>query len=323
MKVLLLVVVPLAVVATLAGLAIGFGGPGEPAPMASINDPFKNLDYSRMPALTRFAGSDGAALAYRAYPAAAPGHGSVVLIHGSSASSKSMHPMAGAFATAGYHAYALDIRGHGASGTKGRIDHVGQLEDDLAAFMLAVKPAAPVTLAGFSSGGGFALRFAGSARQTLFANYLLLSPFISPQSPTQRPGSGGWVSVGVPRLVAIAALNRLGVTAFNALPVTRFALNPEAQALLTPSYSFALALNFGPLRDYRANIRAAMQPMALIAGRDDEAFHADRFAALFESESRDVPVTLLPGIGHIALTLDPLALQAAVAAVVRMNRPRP
>ena len=43
MKVLLLVVVPLAVVATLAGLAIGFGGPGEPAPMASINDPFKNL----------------------------------------------------------------------------------------------------------------------------------------------------------------------------------------------------------------------------------------------------------------------------------------
>lgn len=247
----------------------------------------------------------------------------MVLIHGSSGSSNSMHPMAGAFAAAGYHAYALDIRGHGASGTKGRIDHVGQLEDDLAAFMLAVKPAGPVTLVGFSSGGGFALRFAGSARQKLFANYLLLSPFLSPDAPTQRPGSGGWVSVGVPRLVAIAALNRLGVSAFNELPVTRFALSPEAKALLTPSYSFALALNFGPLRDYRANIRAAMQPMALLAGRDDEAFHADRFAEVFEREARDVPVTLLPGIGHIPLTLDTRALQAAVAAVERMNRPRP
>ena len=90
--------------------------------------------------------------------------------------------------------------------------------------------------------------------------------------------------------------------------------------VLTPHYSFALAENFRPPPDYRACIRAIDQPMHIVAGEDDEAFHADRFAAVFESEGRPVPVTLVPGIGHIELTLEPTALQAAVAAVDDMNR---
>jgi pimeloyl-ACP methyl ester carboxylesterase len=40
-----------------------------------------------------------------------------------------MHELAKAFAAAGYAAYALDIRGHGDSGDKGKIAYVGQLED--------------------------------------------------------------------------------------------------------------------------------------------------------------------------------------------------
>ena len=35
--------------------------------------------------------------------------------------------------------------------------------------------------------------------------------------------------------------------------------------------------------------------------------------------ARSVPVTLLPGLGHIALTLDPAAVRAAVAAVQAMD----
>ena len=334
MKPLILVGIAPIALAALVGLAIAFGGPGEPPPMASINNPFKNVDHAGMPAASQFTARDGTELTYRTY---APNvgtnvgtnankngnpNGSVVLVHGSSARGSSMHVLAQAFAAAGTTAYALDVRGHGDSGSKGFVAYVGQLEDDLEDFSHAVEPAQPATLAGFSSGGGFALRFAGSDRQKLFSNYLLLSPFIGQNAPTYRPNSGGWVSVGLPRFVAIGLLNAVGVHAFNEMPVVRFALNDKAKALLTPHYSYALALNFRPQRDYQANIRAVGQPMRLIAGQADEAFFTDRFAEVFKAEGKDVPVTLLPGIGHIPLTLEPAAVQAAISAVRSMNEPR-
>jgi alpha-beta hydrolase superfamily lysophospholipase len=292
--------------------------------MASINDPFKSVDFSDLPKVSDFTARDGAKLAFRSYPpAGGAGEGSVVLVHGSSASSSSMHVMAKGFAAAGYAAYAIDIRGHGQSGVKGQIAYVGQLEDDMADFVHAIKLAQPSTLVGFSSGGGFVLRFAGSARQKLFSNYLLLAPFLSQDAPTSRPDSGGWVSVGVPRLIAISVLDGFGVHAFNDLPVMRFALTKENAKFLTPEYSFALAQNFGPKRDYQANIRAVREPLRILDGQNDEAFYADRFASVFQGAGKDVPVTILPGIDHIGLTLDPTAVQAAVKAVEDMDHARP
>lgn len=314
--------VPVPIVAGVVLLAVAFGGPSDPPPMPSVNNPFKNVDFSDLPIVSHFVARDGTSLAYRTYPTAdgAP-KGSVVLVHGSSARGSSMHVMAKAFAAAGYIAYALDVRGHGESGSKGHIDYVGQLEDDLEDFASSVTMTQPATLAGFSSGGGFVLRFAGSGRQKLFSNYLLLSPFIGQDAPTYRPNSGGWVSVGLPRLIAVGLFNTVGISAFNNLPVTKFALNEEAKAFLTSQYSFSLAQNFRPERDYRANIRAVRQPLRVVAGKADEAFYADRFADVFKAEGKDVPVTLLPGIGHIPLTLEPAAIQAAVAAVRSMNEP--
>ncbi|HEX4327101.1 MAG TPA: alpha/beta fold hydrolase [Burkholderiales bacterium] len=305
--------------------AIAFGGPGQPAAMPSINNPFSTVDFSRLPPLQHYTAADGAALAYRHYPpqpgsaAPTPARGSVVLVHGSSASSNSMHVLAQAFAAAGYATYALDMRGHGASGPKGDIAYIGQLEDDLDAFVRTVRPAAPATLAGFSSGGGFVLRYAGSPRQQQFASYLLLSPFLSQDAPTYRPGGGGWASVGIPRIVALTILSSAGIHAFNHLPVVRFALDEHAKTFLTPFYSHTLAANFRPQRDYAANIRAAHQPCAVIAGAADELFFTDRFEPIFRQQGQQWPVTLLPGIGHITLTLDPLAVNAAVAAVQGMR----
>ena len=110
--------------------------------------------------------------------------------------------------------------------------------------------------------------------------------------------------------------------AFNELPVTKFAVNEESKGILTPHYSYALAQNFRPERDYRSNIRAVEQPLCLVAGQDDEVFYTDRFAEVFKTEGKNISVTLLPGIGHIPLTLEPAAVQAAVAAVRSMNEPR-
>lgn len=312
--------VTLAVLVVLTAAAIAFGGPRPIAPMASINDPFAQVDFSGLPPLKHYLAADGAALAYRQYaPATGAGRGSVVLVHGSAGSSNSMHPMATAFARAGYVVYALDIRGHGDSGRKGQIAYVGQLEDDMAAFVKAVAPKQPSSLLGFSSGGGFVLRVAGGPRQDLFQSYLLLSPFLRYDAPTARPASGGWVSVGIPRFVGIMLMNHAGIHRFDDLPVLAFALNEKARAVLTPEYSYALMVNFSPHRDYVADIKGVGRPCALIAGDADEVFHTDRFEPLLRAQGRDWPVTLLPGVGHIPLTIDAAALAKEIEVVGQLQ----
>lgn len=307
------------VLLALAG-SIVFGGPSLPAPMASINDPFKAIDFSDVPAVSTYRGADDRPLAYREYVPTAAQRGSVTLVHGSSASSQSMHPMAKSLSAAGYRVFALDMRGHGESGEKGHIDFVGQLDDDLVAFVQAVRPPHPSTLAGFSAGGGFVLRFAGGTNQSLFGSYLLLSPFLSQDAPNQRPDSGGWVNVGLPRVIVLSMLNAMGVRVFNSLPVTAFALNERARELLTPEYDFNLAMNFRPENDYMANIRQAGRPCAVLAGAADEAFRTDRLEETFRAGGKDWVVELLPGVGHIPLTLDPAALAATVQTVGKLQQ---
>jgi alpha-beta hydrolase superfamily lysophospholipase len=183
-----------------------------------------------------------------------------------------------------------------------------------------VRPPRPIVLAGFSSGGGFALRFAGDPRHQRFDGYLLLSPLLGRDAPTFRPEAGGWAKVGVPRLVAISLLNRFGIRACNGLPVVRFALDEYGRKHLTPAYSYSLATDFMPWRDWRANIRAVRQPMRLMAGQEDEVFHAERFEEAFRAAGHPVPVTLVSGVGHVSLTLDPAAVQAAVGLVGELAR---
>ena len=300
---------------------LAWGGPSRPPPMPAMVEAFRLVKLDGLPSLTTYSASDGTALAYREYlPPGAP-KGSVTLIHGSSASGGSLHPLASALSAAGYLVFTLDMRGHGASGTRGHIDYIGQLDDDLAAFVKAVRPPPPSTLVGFSSGGGFVLRIAGGSRQDLFDSYLLLSPFLSQDAPNQRPASGGWVNVGIPRIVALSVLNALGVTAFNWLPVTAFALDDQASALLTPAYDFTLATNFRPRPDFAADIRNTRGPLAVLAGSADEAFDTRTLGGIFGASGQEGrTVRLLPRVGHASLILDPRALAAAVGAVDKLQR---
>ncbi|MDE1011324.1 MAG: alpha/beta hydrolase [Paraburkholderia fungorum] len=309
------------VVVLLVGLAVMAvalvkGGPKQPPPLASINEPFKSVDTSDLPPVERYTARDNVSLAYRRYAGAiTPASGSVVLIHGSSASGESLHTLAKALAAAGYDVYVPDMRGHGESGKKGTIAYIGQLEDDLSDFIDALQPAGPRTLVGFSSGGGFALRFAGDARQMAFDRYVLLAPFLHQGAPTTQASAGGWANIGLPRVIVLVMLNKLRITLFNYLPTVAFALSPEAATRLTPQYSYNLMQNFRPHEDYRANIRATRQPIEVLAGANDEVFHADAFAGVFAEAGRVVPVTIVPGVTHIALTLDATAVAAIVNTV--------
>ncbi|MFV0681490.1 alpha/beta hydrolase [Ottowia sp.] len=306
--------------ATLAiAIAITFGGPSTITPLASVNAPFAHVSIDGLPAVQRWSARDGTSLAYRHYPALAATHANpptrAVLIHGSSASSRSMHTLALALAQKGVVVDALDVRGHGDSGPRGDIAYIGQLEDDLADFMRAHPFSGRNVLLGFSAGGGFALRFAGGLQQALFDRYALLAPYLGYDAPTTRPNNGGWASVGVPRVIALRLLNAVGITAFNPLPVTRFALDDWGQRHLTPHYSYTLSTNFAPHRRWRDDIAQARAPITVLVGQNDELFAPKQFAPAFAGAHPTASVAAVPQVDHMGLILQADAVRAIVQAL--------
>ncbi|WP_428375025.1 alpha/beta hydrolase [Lichenicoccus sp.] len=307
--------VVLLAVAAIAG-TIAFDSPKPPPPLASVSAPFQAVDFSDLPPLLHDTARDGADLAYRRY-AGNPDR-VAVLIHGSAGSASSMHAVAKALAAAGATVIVPDVRGHGRSGPQGDIAYIGQLEDDLDDLMSSLERthrARETTLVGFSSGGGFALRIAGGRLGQRFSRYILLAPYLRHDAPNARvgTGSGGWVSVAVPRIVALLLVNRLGVTAFDGLPVLAFGLPAGNPDHLVPTYSYRLLMNFQPDDDYLGDLRRTARPIMAMDGADDELFLADKLQGALAAGKPGIRVDIVPSVGHIGLTTTP----AGTAAIVR------
>jgi alpha-beta hydrolase superfamily lysophospholipase len=261
-------------------------------------------------------------LGFRHYPASGPATArAAIVIHGSSGSSgTTIHALSGALAAHGVETYAVDIRGHGVSGTRGDIAYVGQLEDDLADFVATVRkttPTAPLTLLGHSAGGGFALRVAASPIQNLFERTILLAPYLGYQAPTNRPNSGGWASADIPRFIGLAILRRLGIDCCEALPVLAFAVPPNSEKILTPAYSDRLMRNFANHVDFRSDLAAATKPLTIISGADDELMIADKYAEVVRGITPPVNVKLIAGVNHIGIVSDPAAVSAIADDVAK------
>ena len=312
--ILALPALPLAVIAVLAAM-IAFGTADPPPPLASVYDNVKRMDFSGAPPLERYTARDGTPLAYRAY--AAEGNQVAVLVHGSAGNSLGMNMLAKHLAAAGVTAYALDMRGHGASGRRGDIDYAGQLDDDLADFMALIRPQHPSSrfiLIGFSAGGGFTVRFSGGRYGDLFDRYVALAPYLGPAAPTNQAGNGGWAVAYVPRIIAIALLNQVGVHWFDGLPVIAYARRPDpAQPL--PTYSYRLAANFRADYDYLGDFARAKRPITVIVGAVDDEMIAANYEPAITPVRFDVVVKVLPGLGHIDMVSAPRALDATTAAV--------
>jgi len=299
------------VVLSVIGGVLAFDEPVKPLPLASISDPFANVDFHNLPTVLTYPARDGTKLGYRAYDGG--GAQVVVLIHGSSDDGSGMHPLAEALREAGASVYVPVLRGHRDSGRSGDIDYIGQLDDDLADFVTLLRPSHPSaswSLIGFSSGGGFALRVIAGPHQKMFDRFILISPALPQGAPTLRPGTGGWVSLALPRIIALAMLNRVGVEWFNGLPIVALATSPSAPHL-TSIYSFRLAVDFGAPRDYLTALHRSTTPIALLVGGADELMFPERYAPLLQPVRPDLPITVVPDIGHIGMTVAP----AGVAAV--------
>jgi alpha-beta hydrolase superfamily lysophospholipase len=285
----------------------------RPAELRSISQARGTVDFSALPMIERFQARDGTALGFRHYPAGHPATGRIaIVIHGSSGSSGgTIHALSAALAAHGVETWAMDMRGHGASGTRGDIGYLGQLEDDLADFVATVRktaPTAPLTLIGHSSGGGFALRVAGSPIQGLFARTVLLAPYLGYNAPTNRPNSGGWASADIPRILGLMALRAVGINCCEALPVLAFAVPPNSEKSLVPAYSDRLMRNFATHRDYLTDLAAATKPLTIISGGDDELMLADKYAEAVRSITPPVNVKLIAGINHMGIVSNPAAI---------------
>jgi alpha-beta hydrolase superfamily lysophospholipase len=294
----------------------------RPPELRSISQARGAVDLSSLPVIERFQARDGTMLGFRHYPASGPATGrAAIVIHGSSGSSGgTIHALSGALAAHGVETYAVDIRGHGTSGTRGDIGHVGQLEDDLADFVAVVRntnPTAPLTLIGHSSGGGFALRVAGSPIQNLFERTVLLAPYLGYNAPTNRPNSGGWASADIPRIVGLMALRAVGVNCCDALPVLAFAVPPNSEKNLVSTYSDRLMRNFATHRDYRTDLTAATKPLTIISGADDELMLADKYVEAVRGITPPVDVRLIDGVNHMGIVSAPAAVSVVAEDVAK------
>jgi len=318
MRIVLTILAALAAsVVILIGAILAFDSQVSPPEMASVERSYDHVDFSKAPPKQFFTARDGTKLAFRAYPAT-NSRETVVLIHGSSGNAASMHLVAEALNARGATVYALSMRGHDGTGRSGDIDYIGQLDDDVVDFIRTLAPRRPGerrTLLGFSSGGGFVLRFAGGPTARIFDRFILVSPQLPVDSPVMRPNAGGWVAVAIPRIVVLQILSGFGIHAFESLPVLAFAVPPEKRSVQTAFYSYRMLMNFGPRREYLADLKAAPGPVSLLAGSKDEIFYANRYAGLLTPVRHDLDVTIVPGLGHTDMTLRPEGLEAIAATV--------
>jgi alpha-beta hydrolase superfamily lysophospholipase len=288
----------------------------RPPEMRSVSDSAKGIDWTTLPPLERFQARDGTWIGFRHYAAKAfsnPAAGrGAIFIHGSSGSSGTVnHALTQAIAARGVETWALDIRGHGGSGTRGDIGYVGQLEDDLVDFVAEVRktaPELPLTLIGHSAGAGFSLRVAATPiMQDMFVRTVLLAPYLGYDAPTNKPHSGGWANADLPRLFALAALRKLGIDCCSQLPVLALAVPATSAKYLVSTYSERLMRNFAT-RGYRVDLPATTRPITIFGGAEDEMMISDKYAEVVQAIKPSVDVRIIDGINHMGIVTNPKAI---------------
>lgn len=300
-----------AVYLAIAGGLAWLGAPGaRQGEVTSFGDfgRLAALDYTGLPHLLRYPAGDGTQLAYRHYPAES--ERALILLHGSAYHGKQLHPLARMIADSGAaEVYVPDIRGHGASALpRGDVDHTGRLVEDLIDLIEHIRDARPdvrVFVGGHSSGGGLAVRLFGAGHGLDIAGGILLAPYLGHDAPTTRPASGGWARAYVPRIIGLSMLNMVGIDWLNGLTAIDFAMPASVRdGTETLSYSYRLMIAYAP-RDYRTDLAGAPTDLLVLVGARDDAFLADKYAALIPPPS-GARVEVLPDLTHLAIAYAPV-----------------
>ena len=265
------------------------------------------FDYSSLPELKSFTARNGTQLAYRHYSSDCDRI--VILLHGAGWHSRYFLPLAEFISSEGLaQVYTPDLRGHGLTPERrGDIDYVDQLEDDLADLIAIIQkdnPKSMLIVGGHSSGGGLAIRFAGSQYGQKAHAYLLMSPFLKYNAPTTRLNSGGFAMPYTGRIIGLVMLNNVGIRWFNYLTVMKFNMPERARdGTETLSYSYRLTTAYAP-HDYEKDLSAITQPLLVVAGTKDETMIYCQYEPVI-SQYATVRVKLLPGVSHMGIVVRP------------------
>jgi len=263
-----------------------------------------DIDYTEIPLIDSYLCRDRSTLNYRYYPSQK--NKVLVLLHGSGWHSKYFLPLAKYISSENLaHVYTPDLRGHGINPIKrGDINYINQLEDDLAGFLEIVRkkhPNSTLIIAGHSSGGGLAIRFAGSKYGKIADAYMLLSPYLKYNAPTIKLNSGGWASAYMPRIIGLSMLNSVGISWFNDLQVIDFNMPEEYRdGTETLSYSYRLNTGYAP-RDYKRDLSVIKQKVLVLVGKSDESNIAEAFLPEISKYKKDVNVILLEDVTHMGI----------------------
>ncbi len=283
------------------------------------------IDYKSIPQLKTFTARDGKQLTYRFYPTRSDRV--IILLHGSGWHSQYFLPLAKFISSEGLaKVYTPDLRGHGHTPERrGDIDYIDQLEDDLSDFVTMVRrdnPGSALIIGGHSSGGGLAIRFAGSKYGRQADAYMLLSPWLKYDAPTIRPGGGGWALPNTLRIIGLMMLNNVGIRWFNNLTVINFDMPKDVRdGTETLSYSYRLNTGYAP-RDYKKDLRAITQPLLVVAGTSDEVFFADQFEPVI-SQFTKVKVKLVPNVTHMGVVVNPAVRPVIKEWLEGIGKPHP
>ena len=265
----------------------------------------------------------------------------VLLLHGVTGQSGNLNKASGLIREASAaEVIALDLRGHGQSGSRRRdVDYIGQYAEDVAdvvAEIHAGNPGGKVILSGHSMGGGIALRYAKLEDAPAVDGYLLFAPLLGTGSPTLRtePAEGSdsdfeYMRIHLPRLFGLIMLNIVGIDWCNGLATLFFNLPPETVidsfvdslkgdekvelrgfGYPVRKYSFRALASMAP-EPYGSGLAAVDVPMLVLVGSNDEAFHAEEFEGVVSAHS-DGEVVVIEGKTH-----DSLHNSAETMSVVR------
>lgn len=270
---------------------------------------------SEMPPLESYTARDGAVLQFRRYSSQSKNH--VVLVHGSSAHSGYYHALAKHLTeTTAACVYSVDLRGHGPSPMRrGDIDHIGQLEDDLADLFLHIKKEAPdaekLIIGGHSSGGGLALRFSGGKYGSLVQGVFLLAPYLGHKAPMVKKNAGGWVTPHIPKIVGLSILNGFGFKCLNGIKVLRFNLPKQYHTgYETLEYSYRLMQGMHP-GNYKMALAKTSAKLLLVVGSEDEAFTSEGFKENILAHKPDAKISLVEGGTHLGIIMSQQAMVEA------------
>jgi len=264
------------------------------------------IDYSGMPVLSTFESRDNSKLNYRYYPAKS--ENVLILLHGSGWHSQYFYPLSKHLSSENIiNVYTPDLRGHGSDPDKrGDIKYINQFEDDIADLITVIKqqhPNSKIILGGHSSGGGLAIRFAGSKYSELVDGYIMLTPYLKYNAPTMRSKSGGWAFAHMQRIAGLSMLNNVGIKWFNHLPVIDFNMPAEYQdGTETLTYSFGLNTGYAP-RNYKKDLSKMKQKALVAIGTEDESFVSEKFLSEMAPYKKDIEVVEIDGLTHMGIVV--------------------